>query len=161
RLALPLFVVLVEALAGLHAELAREVHALEQRGRRPPRIAELVEEHVRDVVVDVHAGVVDELERSHRMAQPELHRLVDVLDGRDAQIVAGGQTRSSSANTSFFGSMTSMTASMTRSRSLNSASDVVPRIRPRAVFASSSLSFPDFTTRASDPSMRFIPPSMN
>src|SRR5437667_9770575 len=78
-LALPLLVVLVEALAALRAEAAREDHAAEERRRRHVRLAELVEEDLRDVEVDVEAGVVEQLERSHRVAEPELHRLVDVF----------------------------------------------------------------------------------
>ena len=46
-----------------------------------------------------------------------------------------------------------MTASITRSRSLKSASAVVPRMRPRVVFASSSESLPALTTRASEESI--------
>ena len=57
--------------------------------------------------------------------------------------------------------MTSTTASMTRSRSLKSASAVVLRMRPRVFFASSSESLPAFTTRASEESMREKPRSMN
>src|SRR5205814_10027834 len=86
RLAIALLVVLVEAAAALRSEPAGEEHPPEQRRRGHARIAELVEEHVRDVVVDVHAGVVDELERSHRIAEPELHRLIDVLLRRDADL---------------------------------------------------------------------------
>src|SRR5438270_456335 len=79
RLSLPLLVVLVEALARLHAEVTREIHPLQERRGRPFRFLEFLEEHVRDVIVDIHSGVVDELEWTHRMAQPELHGLVDVV----------------------------------------------------------------------------------
>src|SRR5207302_8644643 len=55
-------------------------------GRGHVRLLELVEEDVRDVVVDVHTRVVDELERPHRIAEPELHRVVDVLLGRHTEL---------------------------------------------------------------------------
>src|SRR3989442_11581890 len=91
-LALPLVVVLVEALAALRAEAAREDHAAEERRRRHVRVAELVEEDLRDVEVDVEAGVVEQLERSHRVAEPELHRLVDVLLCGDALLERANRT---------------------------------------------------------------------
>src|SRR3981081_1123897 len=67
RLALPVLVVFVEALAGLHAQVTRQDHALEKRRWSPRRIPELVKERVRDVQVDVETGVVDELEGTHRV----------------------------------------------------------------------------------------------
>ena len=79
------------------------------------------------------------------------------LDVFEQKIVAGGQTVSSSAKSFFFGPISSTIASITRSRSLNSASDVVPRRRPRAAFASSSVVRALFTSRASDPSTRWKP----
>src|SRR2546426_6631040 len=84
RLSLSTLVVLIETPSRLHAEIPREDHPLEERRRSPRGIAELLEECVRHVQADVEPGVVDELERSHRVAQAELHRLVDVLGGRDA-----------------------------------------------------------------------------
>src|SRR5213593_1266851 len=84
RLALSALVVLIETPSRLHAETTREDHPLEERWRSPRRVAELLEERVRHVQVDVESGVVDELERSHWMAQPQLDRLIDVLGGRDA-----------------------------------------------------------------------------
>src|SRR6266550_3484257 len=81
---LALLVVLVETAAGLHTEAAGEHHALEERGWRDARVLELVEEDVGHMQVDVEAGVVDELERAHRVPEPELHRRVDLLDRRHA-----------------------------------------------------------------------------
>src|SRR5438046_10678529 len=86
RFALPLLVVLVEALPGLRSELACEEHPPQQWRRRHVRLLELVEEDARDVVVDAHAGVVDELEGSHRVTETELNRVVAVLLGRDAEL---------------------------------------------------------------------------
>src|SRR5881396_3737606 len=73
RLAFPVLVVFVEALARLHTQVPGEHHALQERRRCPRGVAELVEERVRDVQIDVEPGVVDELERPHRVAQAELH----------------------------------------------------------------------------------------
>src|SRR3977135_81644 len=84
RLALPVLVLFVKALARLHAQVTRQDHALEEWGRSPGRIAELVEERVRDVQVYVKTGVVDELEGPHRVPRAELHGLVDVLRRSDA-----------------------------------------------------------------------------
>src|SRR5207247_2543137 len=78
-LALSLLVVVVEALAALGPEPAGEEHAAQQWRCRHARVFEFLEEDVRDVIVDVQAGVVDELEWTHRVAEPELHRLIDVL----------------------------------------------------------------------------------
>ena len=79
------------------------------------------------------------------------------LEVFEQKIVAGGQTVSSSAKSFFFGPISSTIASITRSRSLKSASDVVPRRRPRAALASSSVVRPLFISRASEPSTRWKP----
>ena len=76
------------------------------------------------------------------------------LEVFEAKIVVAGQRPSRVPNTASFGASSSTTASMTRSQSLRSSSAVVPRIRPRAALAASSVSLPDFTTRASDESTR-------
>src|SRR5437867_2845704 len=84
RFSLSTLVVLIETPSRLHAETTREDHPLEERRRSPRGVTELLEERVRHVQVDVESGVVDELERSHGVPQAELHRVVDILGGRDA-----------------------------------------------------------------------------
>ena len=76
------------------------------------------------------------------------------LDVFEQKIVAGGQIVSSSAKSFFFGPISSTIASMIRSRSLNAPSEIVPRRRPRAAFASSSDSRLLLMSRASEPSTR-------
>src|SRR5690606_36517114 len=77
--------VLVEALAGLAAELAGADHLAEQGGG-PELLAELFVEVVEDREADVEADEVAELERAHRVAVAELHRFIDVLRARDAAL---------------------------------------------------------------------------
>ena len=98
--------------------------------------------------------------RSGRFVAAAISTIVR-LDVFEQKIVAGGHTVSSSPKTFFFGPISSTTASITRSRSLKSASARVPRMRPRAAFASVSLVRWLFTRRASDPSTRCIPLSMS
>ena len=97
--------------------------------------------------------------RSGRVVAAAISTIVR-LEVFEQKIVVGGQAASSSAKTFFFGPISSTMASMTRSRSRKSASESVPRIRPRAAFASASLARPLFTSRASEPSTRWKPLSM-
>src|SRR2546422_238854 len=98
--------------------------------------------------------------RSARFVAAAISTIVK-LDVFEQKIVAGGQIVSSSPTSFFFGPISSTIASMIRSRSLNSASEVVPRTRPRAAFASASEIRWLLTSRASDPSTRWRPLSMN
>src|SRR5262245_17929404 len=75
--------VVVETLAGLPAKVPRHHHALEEGWRGEARFPELVEHHLGDEQRRVQSDQVEERERPHRVAAPELHRLVDVFFGRD------------------------------------------------------------------------------
>src|SRR5262249_9727591 len=72
----------VEALAGLLPQLPLGDFP-PQELRRPERRAELALEVLGDGQADVQPDEVAELERAHRVAVAELHRLVDVLRARD------------------------------------------------------------------------------
>ena len=71
-------------MADLRAKASGEHHALQEHGRGHTRILELIVEAVGDVQVDIEAGVVEELERSHPVGEAELHGGVDLLHRRDA-----------------------------------------------------------------------------
>src|SRR5579883_3154263 len=75
----------VEALAGLLPELAGADH-LAQQGGGAELLAELAVQVVENGEAHVEADEVRELERPHRVAVPELHRLVDVGGAGDAAL---------------------------------------------------------------------------
>src|SRR2546425_6670580 len=68
--------VVVEALAALAAVQAGEDHAFEERGRRVAALAVLGEHDLGDLVGRVEPHEVEQRERAHWVAAPELHRLV-------------------------------------------------------------------------------------
>src|SRR6266571_4745251 len=76
--ALPLAVAVAVAIVAIALLLRWE------RRRPELRIARLPEEDLHHIETDVQARVVGELERAHRHVRPQLHRLVDVFDARDA-----------------------------------------------------------------------------
>src|SRR5947209_9755133 len=84
---LALLVVLVPALAGLAPQLALLI-LLGDRLLRPHALIAgfLIAVHP-DVVVNVYAGEVHELERTHRVTQSRLTRCVYILEGAHASLV--------------------------------------------------------------------------
>ncbi len=77
----------VEALARLLAEVAG-FDELEEHLRRAELVAaEAVVEHAHDAEADVEADEVGELERPHRVVEPDPGAGVDVLGGADALLV--------------------------------------------------------------------------
>src|SRR5258705_12922394 len=72
--------VIVKALPRFPAMHAREDHALEQRRRRVPGLAVLLEHDLGDVVRRVEANEIEQRERAHWIAAAEHHRLMDVGD---------------------------------------------------------------------------------
>src|SRR5687768_7443576 len=75
--------VVVESLAALPPVHARQDHALEQRRGSITPLAILGEHDLRDLVCRVQPDEVEKRERTHWMAGPELHPLVDIVDRRD------------------------------------------------------------------------------
>src|SRR5262245_922411 len=73
----------VEALPRLLAELALRDHVAHQLGDFEARVVEFLPEVVGDRHAHVEADQIGELERAHRVAVAEFHRLVDVLGRRD------------------------------------------------------------------------------
>src|ERR687885_378458 len=86
-LASTLLVILVPALAGLAPQLAILVLLGDRLLRLHALIAGFLVALHPDVVVDVYAGEVHELERTHRVAQGRLARRVYVLEGAHAVLV--------------------------------------------------------------------------
>src|SRR6266567_4463576 len=78
-LGLALLRVVVEALAGLPAEVPGADHPLEQRGRRVDGVLELVVQDVRHVQHRVQPDQVGQGQRPHGVAQAQRHPGVDVL----------------------------------------------------------------------------------
>src|SRR5258708_18302456 len=72
--------VIVKALPRFPAMHAREDHALEQRRRRVPGLAVLLEHDLGDVVRRVEADEIEQRERTHWIAAAEHHRLIAVGD---------------------------------------------------------------------------------
>src|SRR5688572_12243589 len=79
--------VIIEPSAALFPQPPGQHHALQQRRRREPRLAILLEHDVRDVIRRVEPDVIKQRERSHRIAGAELHALVDVLERTEARLV--------------------------------------------------------------------------
>src|SRR6476660_6002518 len=75
--------VLVEALAGLLAELACLDHPQQERRRAVVRLLEFLKHLVCDQFQRVQPDEVRQPQRSHRMRQAGDHRLVDTLDRRE------------------------------------------------------------------------------
>ena len=71
-----------EASPGLAAEVAGRHQVLEQRGRREARLAELEVQGALDRQRHVETDDVEQLERTHRLAAADLHRVVDVVGSR-------------------------------------------------------------------------------
>src|SRR5687768_15356467 len=76
--------VVVEAEAGLAAELAVLDHAAKEHRRLVALIAELAVEELGHREHDVEADEVAQGERAHRVAAAELHRRVDLGGARQA-----------------------------------------------------------------------------
>src|SRR3954469_23027408 len=74
--------IFAEAAAGLAAEAARGHQVLQERRRSQPRVAELAVQHLLDREGDIEPDHVQELEGAHRVAAAQLHRRVDVVQGR-------------------------------------------------------------------------------
>src|SRR5437868_5977003 len=70
--------IVIEASAGLSAEIAGRDHLAQQRRRGKARVLELVEQDVGDVQRRVKADEVQQGERPHRVARAEHHPDVDV-----------------------------------------------------------------------------------
>src|SRR2546426_2873204 len=74
----------VEPLATLLAQLPPGDLVAQDLGGLESAILQRLEQIVRDGEADIQADQVGELERTHGVVVAELHRLVDVLGGRDA-----------------------------------------------------------------------------
>src|SRR5688500_11509824 len=76
--------IVVKAFAALSSVHPGEHHALEEGRRRVALLAVLLEHDLRDVVGGVEPHEIEQRQRAHRIAAPELHGLVDVRDAADA-----------------------------------------------------------------------------
>src|SRR5881628_3196041 len=72
--------VVVESLAGLPAVETGQHHPFHQGWRREPLFAKFIEHDVGNVIRGVDPDQIQKGKRSHRMAAPQLHPLVDVHD---------------------------------------------------------------------------------
>src|SRR6266536_442007 len=81
-----LLLVVVEPPAGLPAQEPRRHHPLQQGRGGVDRVLELVVQHAGDVQRGVQPDEVEQGQRAHRVGQPQVHGLVDVLFGGDAVV---------------------------------------------------------------------------
>ena len=88
----------VEPASGLLAEVARGDEVLEHPRRREVRLAEPLVEHPHDAEADVEADEVGELERAHRVVEPDARAGVDVLGRADPLLVAPASPRRAAAS---------------------------------------------------------------
>src|SRR5512146_782937 len=76
--------VIVEAFAALPAQHPGEHHPLHQRRGGEALFAKLVEHNLGDIESGIEAHKIVQRERAHGMVAPELHSVVDILDGARA-----------------------------------------------------------------------------